>query len=246
MIRSVLDTAFFQDIDVQDEIFVLSKFREVRYRKNQVIFNQGSPSFEMYIVKSGSVKIYREDENREIIFGHQFPGETIGELEVIHYDNRRLASVATLEDTVLWAITKTDLEELIKVYPFILRKLFYVVSERLQQADRKLEYLAFLDSRVRIANLLLDLHSNFGIETSDGYLINWKITRQHLAHMVGLNRESATRVLQEMQNDGIIKLTDRLITIVDMPSLQKLSGNYHDSTELREWHSTHKYDIPNM
>ncbi len=244
MIRSVLDTAFFQDIEIKDEIFVLSKFRQVRYRKNQIVFNQGDPGHDMYIVKSGALKIYREDDRREIIFGHQFPGETIGELEVIHYDNRRLASVATIEDSVLWAINKSDLEELIKVYPIILRKLFYVVSERLRQADRKLEYLAFLDSRVRVANLLLDLYSNFGKETSEGYVINWKITRQHFANMIGLNRESATRALQELQNQGIIKLSNRYITILNIPVLQKLSGAYHDSTELREWHSTHKYDTP--
>jgi CRP/FNR family cyclic AMP-dependent transcriptional regulator len=189
------------------------------------------------------LKIYREDDSKEIIFGHQFPGQTIGELEVIHYDNHRLASVAAIENSVLWIIKKPDLEELIKIYPQILRKLFFVVSERLQQADRKLEYLAFLDARVRVVNLLLDLYSNFGIETEKGSLINWKITQQHFANMIGIGRESAARTLQELQDDKIILLENRLITIINLSTLQEIAKQQNKTAEQRYWHSSYKYNI---
>jgi len=74
---------------------------------------------------------------------------------MFHYDNRRSASVATLEPSVLWMIKRNELLELAKLYPEILRKTIYILSERLIQADRKLEYLAFLYIRVRVANLVI-------------------------------------------------------------------------------------------
>lgn len=241
--QSVLDAPLFKDINVTDTEYVLSKFSERFYPKDKVLFQQGDPGLDMYVVKSGSLKIFRESEGKELILGHQFPGETIGELEVIHSNNLRLASVATLEKTILWSIHKTDLEELMNIYPQILRKLFYVVSERLDQADRKLDYLAFLDTRIRMANLLLDLYSNFGIEDQNGFLIKWKVTHQYLGLMIGVTRESVTLALKELQTKQIIIVHNKYITITNLVALKQLANDQQDSHGSREWHPSHKYGI---
>jgi CRP/FNR family cyclic AMP-dependent transcriptional regulator len=241
--RSIIDTVLFSGINITDSEFILSKFVERKYPKNHVIFFQGDPANEMYVIKSGCLKIYREDETKQIIMGHQFSGEMIGELECVHHDNHRLASVAALENSVLWMISKPSLEELIEIYPQILRKIIFVLSERLQQADRKLEYLAFLDSRYRVVNLLIDLYTNFGQQVDIGYLINWKITQQHFANMIGIGRESVTRVLQDLQGENVIVMKNKYITILDLPQLQKMLNQQHQSSEPRLWHSTYRYDI---
>jgi cAMP-binding proteins - catabolite gene activator and regulatory subunit of cAMP-dependent protein kinases len=244
MYSSVLDTPFFIGM-IEDEHrpLVESRFVERRYPKGQILFHCGDEGHEMYIVKSGVLKIFRESDGLELVLGHQFPGEAVGELEMFHYDNRRTASVATLEPAVLWMIKRDDLLELAKLYPELLRRTIYILSERLIQADRKLEYLAFLDVRVRVANLLLDLYANFGEATENGTRINWKITQQHLASMIGSGRESAAKALHEMQSDGIIEIRNRLIHILDTRALQDIASvrNEHDAN--RKWHSTFKYDI---
>lgn len=242
MYLSVLDTPFLQDIATEHRKLAESMFVERQYPKGQVIFFQGDEGNEMYIVKSGALKIYRQDENREIILGHQFPGEPVGELEAFHYDNRRAASAASIEKTVLWMIKKQDILELAKLCPEMMRKTIYVLGERLAQANRKLEYLAFLDTRVRVGNLLLDLYSNFGVETEDGLRIEWKITQQHFADMIGLGRESVARVLQELQNNGLVRIVNKQIHILDLAAIQSLSGAQSGNMEGRKWHSTHKYD----
>ncbi|RXZ81026.1 Crp/Fnr family transcriptional regulator [Paenibacillaceae bacterium] len=247
MYASVVDTPFFKDmISPEDQSWVESLFIEREYPKGQVIFFHGDEGNEMYIIKSGTLKIFRSSESQEIIFGHQFPGEAIGELEVFHYDNRRTASVAAIEKTTLWIIKKTDLLELSKTYPEILRKTIYILSERLTQADRKLEYLSFLDIRVRVANLLLDLYSNFGLETEEGLYINWKITQQHFANMIGSGRESTARTIQQLQQEGIIHIKGRQYYILDLAKLQDLAGAQKGNIEGRIWHSTHKYDISSV
>ncbi|MFL0557957.1 MULTISPECIES: helix-turn-helix domain-containing protein [Paenibacillus] len=245
MYTSVLHTPFFEGIDFQDELSVLSRFSSLTLTKNQVLFYQGDLANEMYIVKSGTLQIFRQEDDRIIVLGHQFPGQPIGELEAVHHDKRRLASVSALETTMLWKIEIKALEELIVEQPEILRRILYIVSDRLAQADRKIEYLAFLDSRVRIANLLLDLYANFGKQTDHGYLIDWKTTQQHLANMVGIGRESATRALQELQQDGIIQLRERMITILDLKKLYQLAGGT-GPTDARRWHSYCSYYTSSM
>ncbi len=241
MFNSILDTSLFNEIHPPDKNDVLSRFSERTYPKDKVLFWQGDPGNEMYVIKSGSLKIFRQSEDKELILGHQFPGETIGELEAIHNNNSRLASAATLEKTTLWAIQRSELDELIEAYPQILRKLFYVVSERLDQADRKLEYLAFLSSKIRIANLLLDLHSNFGVAVKEGYLINWKTTHQHMAHMIGVSRESVTIGIQELQARHIISIRNKYITINNLPALKQLAQDEEVATHTREWHPSSSF-----
>lgn len=70
-----------------------------------------------------------------------------------------------------------QLDELIEMYPTILRRMFYVVSNRLFQADHKIEYLDFLYVRIRIANFLLDLYTNFGESLKERGLISWKVAQ---------------------------------------------------------------------
>lgn len=244
MLDSVLNTSLFAGIEIADPDLVQSMFIERRYSKGQVLFWQGDPGLHMYIIQSGSLKIFRQAEGKELILGHQFPGETIGELEAVHNSNLRLASAATLEKTVLWAIHKPDLENLILLYPQVLRNLFYVIGERLGQADRKLEYLAFLGTRIRVANLLLDLYSNFGVEAPGGYKIDWKITHQHLAYMIGAGRESVTIALQELQANQIIAVHNKYITVTNLTALKQLANDEQDFfADSREWHPSSKYNI---
>jgi CRP/FNR family transcriptional regulator len=176
------------------------------------------------------------------VVGHQFPGESVGELEIIHYNSHRLASVSALEDSLLWAIRKPNLEDLITKYPIIMRKLFYNISERLSQADRKIAYLAFMDSRLRMVNLILDLYNNIGEQTNNHLLINWKVTQQHMANMIGVNRESAARALQELQAEGVIQIHNKRIIINDFPKLKQIA-NDNNPIGTREWHTTNKYHI---
>jgi len=238
--KSVIETPFFHGIFPTSEVErVSSLFVERSFPTGQIIFFQGDIGNEMYVVKSGALKIYQQDDTREVILGHQFPGETVGELEVIHHDQQRLASVATIEKSTLWILKKLDLDALIEEYPEILRRAFCIVSERLSQADQKIYYLSFLDTRSRVANLLLDLYANFGVETEEGFLINWKITQQHFASMIGLNRESVTRVLKDLQKYNIIQLEKRFIYIIDVEEIQTLAGSLQNKIEKRKWHSFH-------
>lgn len=244
MYLSVLDTPFFKGvIDSADYEYVRVLFVERHYPRGSVLFQQGDEAREMYIIKSGALKIYRQDEGREIILGHQFPGEVNGELEVFHYDSSRLASVAAIEKTTLWMIRKVDLDKLVQKYPELIRKALYIVSERLSQANRKIEYLSFLDVRVRVANLLLDLNSNFGADTAEGRLIQFRVSQQYLANMIGAGRESVARILIEFQKERFIFISKKDLYITDLSSLERLAGSTAESQEERKWHSSHKYMI---
>ncbi|SDO02827.1 Crp/Fnr family transcriptional regulator [Alkalicoccus daliensis] len=243
MYDSIIDTPFFKHVispDNEEEIASISNL--VTFKKGEVLYREGDEGNCMYIVRTGALKIYREHEGQEFILGHQFPGEAIGELEVFHYDSARTATVAAIERASLWRIYKEDMVKLALRYPKLLQKTIYILSERLAQADRQIEYLAFLDVYVRAANLILDLHANFSLSTEKGDLIQWKITQQHAANMIGVSRESATRAFHELQREKIIRFENRYIYVLDLEQLKEISKSAK-KTSYRKWHSSKKYSL---
>lgn len=57
--------------------------------------------------------------------------------------------------------------------------------------------------------------------------------------MVGIGRESATKSLEEFQQDGIIQIQQRMIMILDFKNLYSLAGEA--ATGDRQWHSYYTY-----
>ena len=79
--------------------------------------------------------------------------------------------------------------------------------KRLRQADRKIESLSLMDVYGRAARLLLEL-----AEERDGRkVVTRKITRQDIARMIGASREMVSRVMRDLQTEGLIDERDGCI-----------------------------------
>ncbi|MBJ8193898.1 winged helix-turn-helix domain-containing protein, partial [Bacillus cereus] len=79
------------------------------------------------------------------------------------------------------------------------------------------QYISFLDTRLKAANLIYDLYCNLGMETDteSAYIIDYKLTHHVIANMIGVTRESISKVLKDFQDEGIISIERKTITITD-------------------------------
>lgn len=236
---SFMKTALFQNIPNLDEGFFATHLFPMQIDKQEILFLQGDEGHHLYVLESGSLEIYVEHEQRRLVLGHQFAGEVVGELELVHPDHHRTASVRALEPCFLWRISRESFITIVHAYPEILLRIARMLAERLQQADRKLSYFAFLDARLRIANLLLDMEKNFGVKNSaDGSThIAWRTSQQRMAEMIGLNRESVSRTLTEFVRLGWIKLDGRTVIIQNQEELERLVSQSMLIAKGRLWHT---------
>ena len=76
--------------------------------------------------------------------------------------------------------------------------------QRLRMADRKIESLALMDVYGRVARLLLDMAENVGGQQ----VVTKKISKQDIAKMIGASREMVSRVMKDLQVQGLIEETD--------------------------------------
>ncbi len=193
-----------------DRLEAIARRARLRHaRKGEVILHAGDHTDNLYIILSGTLRVLVSDEEgREAILSILHQGELFGEMGVID-DHPRSATVMAIEPVELVVIAKSDfrltLEENFDLALYIMRSLV----KRLRQADRKIESLALMDVYGRVARLLLDM----AVDVDGRLCVNPNPSRQDMAKMVGASREMVSRVMRDLQADGLIDETDGFVVL---------------------------------
>jgi len=138
--------------------------------------------------------------------------DSFGEMAILTKDVRS-ATVESLSDLITVSISKEDFETLIKQEPSIPMQIIKTLSERLAKADRDIKNLALGDARARIACVMMDLIND---------ITTTKFTHQEIADLAGLTRETTTRTLKLMEDEGLIQVNERKIQIMDVERLKEI------------------------
>jgi signal transduction histidine kinase len=110
--------------------------REQRYAAAEIMFKQGDEGDGIYVVKSGLVQITTlvgQDDRR--VFSQVPAGEMFGEMAVMDNDVRSATAIAS-EETVVYFIPRTDLLEMLELYPRLSVSLVREISRRLRDFNR--------------------------------------------------------------------------------------------------------------
>ncbi len=104
------------------------------YRKDEVIFEEGSRGREMYVVHTGEVRVSRKDSaGKEAVLGVLLPGEIFGEMALLDQKPRSATAVATKDDTRLVALDRTRFTYLLRHEP----EFAFIVMETLCRRIRE-------------------------------------------------------------------------------------------------------------
>jgi CRP/FNR family cyclic AMP-dependent transcriptional regulator len=172
-----------------------------RVPRNSTVVMAGDRTDYVYLILSGNLKVLVSDEEgREVILSMLGPGELFGEMGVLD-ENPRSATVVAAQPSDLIVIAKSDfkrcLQDNFDVAMWIMRNLVH----RLRTADRKIESLALMDVYGRVARLLLEMAENQGGQL----VVTRKISKQDIAKMIGASREMVSRVMKDLQVQGLIE-----------------------------------------
>jgi CRP/FNR family transcriptional regulator/CRP/FNR family cyclic AMP-dependent transcriptional regulator len=152
----------FADLtDAQLETLI-QDFNRRQFRRDEAIFQQGDPGQALYMVESGQVRIYVQDEEGQevsvILCG---PGDLFGELALID-GLPRSASAVAMEDTVVLALSHDHFREQMRRYPQMALNLMKALSVRVRYNTQQVGSLTLLDIPGRLAHKLLELAQDHG------------------------------------------------------------------------------------
>lgn len=215
----------FADFHAKDLQMIHRLALSERYPRGATIFSENDPGDALHVVLQGMVRIYRmADDGREKTLAFLEEGEFFGEMALLD-GGRRSAIAEALEETCVLVIPRADFVRLLTERPDIALEIIRVLSQRLRQTNAQLMEAIFCDARQRVALTLVDLASRHGNPSPDGVSIALRVTHQELAHMVGSARETVSRVLASLQDEGLLRTNGRHLVVVDMERLARLGDS---------------------
>jgi CRP/FNR family cyclic AMP-dependent transcriptional regulator len=124
--------------DRVDETAALPKFRQ-RYRKSEVIFEEGSTGSEMYLVHSGRVLLsVRQSETKQVPMVVLNPGDFFGEMALVD-DSPRSATASAVEDgTELIVMDRARFLFMVRQQPEFALSLMHTLCQRIRDIDKRL------------------------------------------------------------------------------------------------------------
>ena len=193
------------------------------YRKDQRIFYEGEPNLGLFILCSGTVKLTRSSRlGRRQIISITGPCGLL-EGKDLFLKDRRTVTAEAMEDCVVCFVKKEDFLDFLKLNPQVAVKMIEQLSRELEQAEERIEALAGMDAKKRLADLLLRLAKQYGKVTPEGRLIEFTLTREEMAEMVGTTQETVIRVLSGFRKEGVIKDLEKQILLINEERLKRLA-----------------------
>ena len=219
--------ALFSNLSEQEFAFLTSHLLQRQYSSGELIFSEGDACSGLYVVQSGSVRIFKSSAGgREQVLSIDGPRSSIAELPVFDGGNYP-ASAQAVNDSTLLFFSRQDFQALCVQHPEVALKVLRVVGARLRRLVGIIEELSFTTVRHRLIALLVRLGKTEGVRTNgDGIALTLPSNNSELAAQIGTVRELVSRNLGRLQAEGLIQVDNRKLEI---PSLKRLEAELEAS-----------------
>lgn len=204
-----------------NELKVLNEGRtEVKFRAGEIIIKQGMPSNHIISVTSGLVKLYIEGlDDKNLVIELSKPWTFFGG-PGIYVDGRYHYSAAAVEDSTTCFIKAENIKHLVRTNPDFAEAFIHHCSSKSTRIFERMVSLTQKQMHGRIADALLYLVD----EVFDGHsTFELSISRQELADLTAMTKDSAVRILKELQQDKIIDQTNGTLHILNKEKLTEIS-----------------------
>jgi len=212
------------DLPSQDFDLLMTHSNEKLYKKNEILFREGTYAAGIFFIVEGKVKKYKVDEegNEQIIYlAHK--GQLIGYHGILSGDHY-LDSVGVLEDSRIVFISKDDFLRTLERSPIFSSRLLKTLSHEYTVLTNSLTVLAHKTVRERLALQLVVIREKYKMAGTEGMPIELNISREDLANLVGTVRENIVRILSEFKEDNILETKGRKIIIKDVSKLVQIAN----------------------
>ena len=209
----------FRGLPAHDMAALAERLPMATSQRGQLIYAPGETGEVLFILKAGSVRLYRlAVDGRKLVLATLGPGTVFGEMSVLGQSMTDSFAEA-VDECVVCLMSRIDIEQVMLEHPTVAVRMVQLLSSRLHEAENKLEQMAFAPVPERVARLLLTLAQGNEVP---GY------SHQELADMIGTSRETVSRALVDLKIAGIIAIDRRCIQLLDAGALHAQAGELLD------------------
>lgn len=206
---NLLNSLSREDLIEMEQLTLITTFPKDTFIQTPETFSEG-----LYFVKKGKLRLYKVNAQ-----GKQFTsdilneGNVFGEMDIISFGTRE-NYIETIEESHICLMNKERFENFLIQRPQFMMTLLKVLSNRIIGMSQLTQNLALGKLHDKVLYALIKLSNQFGL-TGDNeyYKIDFPLSHQEIAHLVGATREAVTVVLQELVKEEVIKTGFKTIYI---------------------------------
>lgn len=185
--------------------------------KGTVLFREGDPGKEMYVLQSGKVAISKKVRDTEKILAVLGPGEFFGEMAII--SNKPRNATATVADSArLLVIDPKTFESMIRGNSEIAVRMIKKLADRLSEADAQIENLLMSDPASRVVHRILEAAQSRGRQTEEGVEIDFPM--RDLPREIGVGEPAIRTMISKLERGGLLERSGDRITVHDTARLR--------------------------
>ena len=203
------------------------------YSKDQIIFCEGEPGEELFIIQKGSVKIVKITDDKEILLAVLKAGDIFGEMALLESKPRAAGAVAYV-DCQLMAVNRENFQQMIKTQPQLIARLTTLLSERIWLIYRQLANTKISEPLGRMYDML-QIHldkKKLDLNKVTNYFFDFGL--KELINMVGLSQgDGAIYGKKLLENKSVQILNDKIFA-KDVKEIQRQNAYYKKMQQLEK------------
>ena len=179
------------------------------FKKNEAVLNERAYIHALPIVIKGSIKVMQSDDDyREMLLYYIHPGETciMSFLGGIHQETSKVKAIAEEESQVLM-IPIEKMDKLIHEFPEWIGYIFRIYHKRFEELLKVVNEVSFKKMDERVLHFL---KKKSEVSGSPALIL----THEELANELGTARVVVSRLLKQMEKEGLIELGRNKITLM--------------------------------
>lgn len=191
-----------------------------KYKKNEYIFQQGDAPKKLYFVLEGEVELGSINLNGKVTrISRVTVGEEFGEVEMFLRQSAYSGYARAKKEVSVLEVSQSFFggrcERNCVHHSKVVFNMLQLFAEKADKHNHQIEVLTSGNLRQRVAAYLLE-------NSNPDYRVKLQMNREDLAAYLNTTRPSLSRMLLNLQEEGIIRIVNRkVIEILDYDRLQE-------------------------
>ena len=200
------------------QLCVIVGFKKAK--KGDVIYFSSSELPRIFLLKKGNIKIVSlDEEGNETIKDIIQKGDLFGELELDSNQNSNEYAKALTDEVIICSFLVSDFENLLLRNPSLALSYTKFVGLKMKRFKNSYSNLVSKDAKTRLLTFLKEWAEREGKQVENRVVLENYLTQTDIAQIICTSRQTATTLLSELEENGILHYGRKEIIIEDVSKL---------------------------
>ncbi|MCL1942754.1 MAG: Crp/Fnr family transcriptional regulator [Candidatus Azobacteroides sp.] len=221
MLEELAGCPIFKGLSLKeiDSIVATSQYKIKHYDKHSIVKLSEEKLEYLMIILSGKVQAQMIDySGKAVTISELSASLPIAPAFIYARQNEMPVTVTALTEVSFIVFPKNSFTDMLLENRTILLNFLMVISDQSKFLSEKIRFLTFKNIKSKLSNYILKKSKQGALHS-----IELTETQQEMADYFGVARPSLARILSEMEQEGLISVSKRTLTIKNLQALKNLS-----------------------